>query len=107
MPTDDATTEELLALLSAEDRKRFEALIRNSATGDDVSAHPALERLLRGQAVAGGDGTKASWWSKGDVGRKAAIPRITQDFASAVEKVKQTVQLEQGASLEWNVITVL
>ncbi|PWN35963.1 uncharacterized protein FA14DRAFT_172554 [Meira miltonrushii] len=102
-----ANTQELLAMLSAEEREQFQAMIRQAEMN---GGRLAGGNELRSEEEEGEKQTSiaAKWWSVSDVNcTDQKTPEVSDKFSKDVQAIVQGMQgRPQGRELQWNILLV-
>lgn len=101
-----ANTQELLAMLSAEEREQFQAMIRQAeVNGGRLMGTNELTSEEDGENPTG---TAVKWWSLPDIDlTDQRMPEISDKFSKDVEAVIKAMQSgPKGKQLQWNILLV-
>lgn len=103
---DTADTQELLAMLNAEERKRFQTIIRkaelNGGQIDDETDEFKVEREDQERTKM-----KSKWWNLSDLDGKDQIgPEVSKKFSKDVDTIMKGMQ-KNGKELQWNILSVV
>ncbi|MCO5585370.1 hypothetical protein L7F22_039303 [Adiantum nelumboides] len=103
---DTADTQELLAMLSAEEREHFQTMIQQAdLNGGRITASSELISKKEGEDR---NTTSTKWWNLSDIDRtEKRPPEVSVKFSKDVEAIIKGMQSRPlGNELQWNILLV-